>query len=424
MKIGQGAKPGLDLRLDPYAALRFRDFRLLLVGRFITSFGTQMLSFAIAWELWLRTRSAFALGLVGLVQVIPVFILSLYAGHVADQYNRRKIAKVTQGFLALCSLCLGMLSFMEGPLVLVYVCLLGVGIARAFNDPATATILPETVPLETFANAATWTSSTWQFAAILGPALAGFIAALLDSVTAIYIFTAVSALTFLVLISMIRSPPRPLASKATTRESLTEGLRFIRRTKIILAAITLDMFAVLFGGAVALLPVYATDILNVGASGLGIMRAAPSVGALIMAFLLAHMPPFQHTGRTLLLAVAGFGVSTIVFGLSTSFPLSVGMLALLGGLDNISVVIRSSLILLWTPDEMRGRASAVNSVFIGASNEFGEFESGSVAALLGPVFAVVSGGIGTVLVVLAIAKAWPEMRSLKRLEPESATARR
>lgn len=408
---------------DPYAALRFRDFRLLLAGRFITSFGSEMLSFAIGWELWLRTHQAFALGMVGLVQVIPVLVLSLPAGHVADQYNRRRIILMTQTLLSFCSLGLAFLSYNQGALYLIYLCLLGIGIARAFNDPASSTLVPETVPQELFSSAATWNSSTWHVASIVGPAVAGLIAGFWGSVTSIYVFDALAAITFSVLLSMIKGRHLPLARRAATLESLTEGLKFMRETRIILAAITLDMFAVLFGGAVALLPIYATDILKVGPQGLGIMRAAPSIGALLMAFLLAHLPPMKKAGRTLLLSVAGFGVATIIFGLSNWFWLSVLMLALLGGLDNISVVIRHTLLLTQTPDEMRGRISSVNSIFIGLSNELGSFESGFAAALFGPIVAVVAGGIGTVIVVLVAAKVWPEMRNLKTLNvPEKAQA--
>ena len=409
--------PEAGIRHDPYAAFRFRDFRLLLVGRFIASLGNQMLSFAVGLELWLRTHDAFVLGLVGLVQVIPVILLSLPAGHVADQYNRKKIVLLTQVLLALCSLGLALLSFFQGPLILIYLCLLGIGIARAFNDPATSTLLPQTIPLNMFANAARWSSSSWQLAAIVGPALAGLIVALLNSVTLIYIFDAIASIAFLVLVGLIKGRTLALSRKTATLESLAEGLRFIRSTKVILAAITLDMFAVLLGGAVTLLPVFATDILKVGPQELGLMRAAPSIGALIMAVILAYSPAFKNTGRTLLLAVAGFGAATILFGLSTSFLFSIAMLTLLGGLDNISVVIRSTLILTRTPDEMRGRTSAVNSIFIGASNELGGFESGLTAALFGPVPSVVAGGIGTILVVLAVAKIWPEMRNLKTLDP-------
>ncbi len=407
-------------RRDPYQALRYQDFRLLFAGRFITSLGNQMLSVAIGWELWLRTHSAFALGMVGLVQVIPVILLSLPAGHVADQYNRKRIVLFTQLLLALCSLGLAVLSYTQGPLILIYLCLLGIGIARAFNDPASSTLLPQTIPPEVFTSAATWSSSSWQLASIVGPAVAGLVAAWLGSVTVIYVFDVFAALTFLVLVSLIKGRPLALSRKSATLESLAEGIRFIRDTKVILAAITLDMFAVLLGGAVTLLPVYATDILKVGPTGLGLMRAAPSVGALLMALALAHLPAFKQAGKTLLWAVAGFGVATIVFGLSTYFWLSMLMLVVLGGLDNISVVIRSTLMLTRSPDEMRGRISSVNSIFIGASNELGGFESGLAAALFGPIISVVGGGIGTILVVLAIAKTWPEMREMKTLDVPEA----
>jgi MFS family permease len=405
-----------DAQRDPYAALRFKDFRLLLTGRLITSFSSEMLSFAIGWELWLRTRSAFALGMVGLAQVIPVLLLSLVAGHVADQYNRKRIVLITQAFLAFCAVGLALISFFQGPIYLVYVCLVGIGTARAFNDPASSTLLPETIPPALFTSAATWNSSTWQFASIMGPAAAGIVVALSNNVTGIYVFDAFGAIIFAILLSLIKGRKLPLARRSATLESVAEGIKFMRETKVILAAITLDMFAVLFGGATALLPIYATDILKVGAPGLGLLRAAPSIGALIMAFALAHLPAMKHAGRTLLLAVTGFGLATIVFGLSTSIWLSVAMLALLGGLDNISVVIRSTLLLTFTPDEMRGRISSVNSIFIGMSNELGSFESGVAAAVLGPILAVVAGGVGTLLVVLAVARFWPEMRELKSLD--------
>ena len=403
-------------RHDPYAPLRFQDFRLLMAGRFLTSFGNEMLSFAIGWELWIRTHSALALGMVGLVQVVPVFLLSLPAGHVADQYNRRRTVLFAQVLLALCSLGLALLSATQGTLFLIYICLLGLGIARTFNDPASSTLLPETVPQELFSRAATWNSSIWQFGSITGPAVAGLVLAAWNNVTYIYVFDALAAITFSILLSQIKGRPLPLARKSATLDSLKEGLRFMRDTKVVLAAITLDMFAVLFGGAVALLPIYATDILKVGAGGLGVMRSAPALGALIMAFTLAHLPPMRNAGRTLLLVVAGFGLATIVFGISTTFWLSVLMLALLGALDNVSVVIRSTLLLTQTPDEMRGRISSVNTIFIGASNELGAFESGLVAALFGPIISVVAGGIMTILVVLAVSQAWPEMRKLKSLD--------
>ena len=407
--------PGSIMPHDPYAALRCRDFRLLFIGRFIASFGSEMLAFGVSWELWIRTHSAFSLGLIGLVQVLPIFVFSLPAGHVADRYSRRKIVMVARSPYILCALGLAFLSYTQGSLSLIYLCLLGIGVSRAFTDPASSALLPETIPPEMFTSAATWSSSMWQLALITGPAFAGMIIALLNKVTVIYICDAFASGIFLILLGMIEGRKVTLSTKSSTWESLTEGLHFIRSTKVILAAITLDLFAVLFGGAVALLPIYATDILKVGPQGLGIMRAAPSIGAIIMAFVLAYLPPLRKAGKTLLMAVAGFGVATVIFGVSKVFWLSLAMLVLLGGLDNISVIIRHTLMLTLTPDNMRGRASAVNGIFISASNELGNFESGLAASLFGPIIAVVGGGIGTIIVAVAVAKFWPEMLRLKTL---------
>ena len=400
---------------DPYAAFRYRDFRLLTVGSFVGSLGSQMLSVAIGWELYERTGSALDLGLIGLVQVIPVILLSLPAGHIADRFDRRRIVLLMQILLALASLVLGFLSYVHGPLVLVYVCLLLIGAARAFNGPASGSLLPQTVPQEVFPNAVTWESSTWQLAAVIGPALGGLVIAVRRSATPVYVLDAVAALVMMAAVASMRSrQPRREHEDAGLR-SLMAGVGFVWRTKIILAAITLDLFAVLLGGATTLLPIFAKDILHVGPTGLGWLRGAPSIGAVVVAIGLAYLPPFKRAGKTLLWVVAGFGAATIVFGLSRSFALSLLMLALLGAFDGVSVVIRSTLLLVRTPDEMRGRVSAFHSVFIGASNELGGFESGVAASLLGPVIAVVGGGIGTVLVVLFVALIWPEIRQLGRL---------
>ncbi len=422
-------KPNNEVPHDPYAALRFRDFRLLAIGRFIATLGEQMVSFAIGWHLYELTHSTLALGLVGLVQVLPVVLLSLPAGHVADRYERRRVMLIFQMLLALSSLGLALLSYTHGTLVLIYACLLLIGIGRAFMNPASSALVSQTVPVSVFTNAATWNSSSWQLASVLGPALGGAIIAWRQSATLVYVLNVSAGLIAFVLVWMIRSRQAKRVRETTTFKSLAAGVGFVWRTKIILAAITLDMFAVLLGGATALLPAFAKDILLVDAGGLGLLRAAPSVGAVLMAVLLAHLPPFKHAGRTLLFAVAGFGIATIVFGLSTSFVLSLLMLGLLGAFDNISVVIRGTLLLVRTPDEMRGRISAVNSVFLGASNELGEFESGTAASLLGTwfgpmvgtVLAVVGGGIGTLIVVAAAAFIWPELRQLGSLNDSKST---
>jgi MFS family permease len=300
----------------------------------------------------------------------------------------------------------------------VYATLALIGTATAFYDPASSSLLSQTIPAEVFANAATWSSSSWQFAAVTGPALGGFIIALTGHATAVYIFDAiVSGIYFCLLFFLHDRQVTRTYEEATSFQSLAAGVGFVWRTKIILAAITLDLFAVLLGGATTLLPIYAQDILHVGPAGLGWLRAAPSVGAVVMALSLAHLPPLKRAGWILLAAVTGFGLATIVFGVSRAFPLSFLMLVLLGGLDDISVVIRSTLLLLRTPDEMRGRIAAINSVFVGSSNQLGGFESGLAAALFGPILAVVGGGIGTILVVIAVALIWPEMRRLRTLSP-------
>ncbi|HEY0601798.1 MAG TPA: MFS transporter [Herpetosiphonaceae bacterium] len=402
---------------DPYAALRVPDFLRLLSGEFIASLGEQMAVVALGWELYERTSSPLALGLVGLVQVLPVILLALPAGHWADHHNRKRIVVVAEMVLALCALSLALWSYTAGPIWLVYMILMLIGIARAFNGPARGTLVTQAVPAALFTNAATWSSSVWQLATIIGPGLGGLLFALSGSASLIYALNAGSAALCALLIGMMKSRQAPRTGEPTpTMDSLKEGLSFVRNTRVFLAAITLDLFAVLLGGATALLPVFARDILLVGPTGLGWLRTAPSIGAILTSLLLVYLPPFRRAGWALLWSVAGFGLATVVFGLSQSFWLSLLMLGLLGAFDQVSVVVRTSLFLLRTPDAMRGRVGAINSIFIGASNELGAFESGAVAALFTPVIAVVSGGIGTMLVVLATALIWPEIRRLGRLD--------
>lgn len=398
---------------DPYQALRFSSFRLLLIGIFIAGLGEQMINVAIGWELYQRTNSPLALGGVGLALVVPVILLSLPAGHIIDRFDRKMIVVASQLGLALASLGLTFLSFTRGSLLLVYGCLVLYGCAAAFNSPASATLVPQVVDESAFENAATWDSGVGQLASVLGPALGGLLIALLGSAALVYAVNAGGALLFVCLLFFMRIVRQAAPTgQATTLQSLGEGLQFLRSTQVILASITLDMFAVLLGGATTLLPIYARDILRVGPAGLGWLRAAPSIGALCMSIMIAQTPPFRRAGRTLLLAVTGFGIATIVFGISRSFWLSLLMLALLGGFDNISVVIRSTLLMTRTPNALLGRISAINFIFIGASNELGGFESGLAAQFFGPVLAVAGGGIGTILVVALVAILWPEMRRL------------
>jgi MFS family permease len=402
-----------DGRIDSYAALRYPSFRLLLSGRLIAQIGEMMVSVAVGWELYERTGNALLLGLVGLVQVIPVFLFSLYGGYMSDRYNRRVIALVSQTVLALCSVLLVMLSVTQADVIWLFIVLAIIGTGRAFNNPAEGALTPLMVPPELFQNASTWSSSVWQGAAIAGPAVGGLLIAATNSAAAVYAFNVFAGLAFIAALLLIRPRAQTYAApEETPMQALQAGLRFLRDNRIILSSITLDMFAVLLGGATYLLPVFAKDVLFVDSTGLGILRAAPSIGALVMAFVIARRPPFQHAGRILLWSVAGFGVATIIFGISTHFWLSLAMLAVLGGLDNISVVIRHTLEMTYTPDAMRGRVGSVQTIFIGASNELGGFESGVAASILGPVGAVVFGGLGTLAVVYAVARYAPELRRL------------
>jgi MFS family permease len=399
------------VRRDPYAALRYRDFRLLIGGRFVAQIGEMMVSVAVGWELYERTQDAFALGLVGLVQVVPVILLGVPGGYIVDRYNRRLITLISQIVLICCSLALMMISVTRGPLVVFYAILALIGAARAFNNPAESALTPQTVPREHYFSAATWDTTVWQLSAILGPALGGLLIGLANRPAIVYLANAIAGSVLVIALLLLRTKQSEHAvPRETPIQAMWAGVSFVRRSQVILASITLDMFAVLFGGVTFLLPVFAKDILQVEATGLGILRTAPSVGALVMAMTIARRPPFQQAGRTLLLAVAGFGVVTIIFGLSKSFWWSAAMLFALGALDNISVVIRHTLILTHTPDAMRGRVGAVNSLFIGASNELGGFESGVAASLLGPVGAVIFGGIGTLVVVGVVSRLAPQLR--------------
>lgn len=408
---------------DPYMALRGRDFRLFFSGNLLANLGMQMQTVTVGWEVYERTNLALALGFVGLAEFLPVIALTLIAGQAADRFDRRLVAMLGLVVIAIASLGLAAVSLWRGPILVMYALLILAGAARAFTMPAKAALMPQIVPRERFSNAVTWNSGGFQFASILGPALGGWLIHLLGKAGMVYVLVALVHLIFAALLGLIHCRPAPRLSEPVTWRSLFAGVSFLWYKPVVFGAITLDMFAVLLGGAVTLLPIYAKDILQVGPDGLGWLRASPALGALAMAFFLAHRPPMERAGRTLLWAVAGFGVATIVFGLSRSLWLSMLMLALTGALDMISVVVRHTLIQLLTPDAMRGRVSAVNSVFIGASNELGGAESGFVAALFTPTISVVGGGIGTILVVIVVAIVWPQLRDYGRLDgPEPAPA--
>ncbi|MDZ8223437.1 MFS transporter [Nostoc sp. ChiVER01] len=401
---------------DPFAAFKFRDYRLFTIGRLVLFVGSQMQTVAIGWELYERTNSAIALGGVGLAQVLPMIILTLIAGDVADRRDRKVTMLLSVMLLALCSLALAVLSYTQGVIFLIYACLVLTGVARAFLKPASDALMWQLIPVSAFTNAATWNSSSFQLAAVIGPAFGGFGIALLGSATGVYVLAAIAALLCFILTLAIKQQKVTRKTEPISLKALAAGAKFVWQNQLILAAITLDMFAVLLGGAIALLPIFAKDILHVGPVELGYLQAAHSIGALTMAITLAYLPPLRKAGPALLWSVVGFGVVTIIFGLSRSFWLSMLMLILGGALDSISVVIRHTLVQIRTPDHLRGRVAAINSVFISASNELGGFESGLTAALFGPVISVVGGGIGTILVVIATAMIWPGIRKLGALQ--------
>lgn len=423
-------EPSDDGGHDPYAALRVPAFRRYMAGNFLAILGLQMQSTAVAWDVYGRTGQPFSLALVGLVQVLPVLMLAVFAGHVADRFNRRRIVMGALLVISAGSVGLALVSALQAPVAITYACLFTAGLARAFQQPAKASLLPQLVPRKIFPNAVTWNAAAFQLASVLGPAAAGAIIAILHSTSIVFVCDASFALCFCGILSQIRYRRKKTREPQTfSTKNLAAGMRFVWQNKVILAASSLDMFGVLFGAAVALLPIYAKDVLKVGSVGFGIMQAAPAVGAIAMAFVLSHRKPMRHAGRSLLWAVTGFGAATVVFGFSRWFPLSVAMLFMTGAMDNISVVVRQSLIQLLTPDEMRGRVSAINGMFISISNEVGDIESGSVAqafrsanfsSAVSATISAVSGGMGTLAVVAIIAWLFPQLRHYGRLGGEAA----
>ncbi|MDE1171202.1 MAG: MFS transporter [Verrucomicrobium sp.] len=399
-------------KADPYAAWRQGPFRLFISGRAIFLIGTQMQNAAVGWEVYERLGTKLALAYVGLVQILPVFFLTLPAGHLADRADRKKILLSAIALYLSCSVGLAWVSWKAASPFLIYTLLFFLAVARAFAMPAMGSLLPNLLPRKVWGNAATWNSTVFELTGLVGPALGGFLIAASGHATVVYAFAACSGVACFSLFQFLPSVRPEGPPKAATWRSLGEGLRFMFRTRILLAAASLDLFAMFLGGAVALLPVVAKDILHVGPHGFGWLRAAPSIGAMAMAFCTAHLPPWRKAGRVLFGAFIGFGAAMIVFGLSHSFWLSFSMLVLTGLFDNLNVVIRQTLIQFITPDSMRGRVTSVNFLFIGLSNELGEFESGLTAQWLGTAPAIVLGGIGTVLVALLVMRLSPPLRRL------------
>ncbi len=376
----------------------------------------EMQSVAVGWQVYEITKRPLDLGLVGLVQFLPGILLFLVSGHVADRYDRRKL-------IAICyigyGVCFGLLLLtpLQGAssVFFIFVVLVFLGVARAFNAPVSRALVPQLVPVEVFPNAVAWASTMFQGAAILGPALGGIIYAAFRGPAAVYGLAMAMAIVALICTLKMKTQERARAREPINRATVLAGLRYIWREKVVLGSISLDLFAVLLGGAVALLPVYAREILRTGPWGLGLLRTAPGVGAAAMAIFLAHRPFRRRVGVIMLWCVAGFGLFTILFGLSRSLTLSLIALFFVGATDMVSVIVRAILIQVATPDEMRGRVNAVDMVFIGASNEFGEFESGLTAQWLGTVPAVVLGGIGTLVVTAIWAWRFPELRKVEQV---------
>ncbi len=451
---------------DPYAALRIPSFRRFMGGAFLLNIGVGAQSVALGWEIYSRTDDPLALGFVGLITAIPMFLFILPAGYFADRLDRRRVIRTSLFLISGTAILLAVASLLKASVAVMYLILFIDASAVVSGGPSRTALLPRLVPREIFENAVAWRTSISQISSVAGPAIGGIL--VLIAPAAAYAMNALAAITFMLLLTGVRqaeeyaastdrksaaaandgsgsgaaspnagahdgsdhgdvaasSPAgqspvsEPTSLKASMKRSLKlvfEGLHFIRSRPVIFAAISLDLFAVLFGGAVYLLPIYAKDILGIGETGLGFLRAAPAVGALLTALVLAHRPPMQRAGRNLLVAVAGFGAATIVFGLSRNAILAFTMLFLTGVFDNVSVVIRHTLVQGRTPDNMRGRVSAVSSIFIGSSNQLGGFESGLVARLVSPTFSVVSGGIGTLVVVGVTALVVPTLRRLRKL---------
>jgi MFS family permease len=389
-----------------------------------SSMGLQMLSTAIGWEIFERTGDPLDLGYMGLARALPVIALTLPAGTLVDRGNRKVILSVTQIGFGLVAASLAFASELHAPIWVFLALLIASGCVRSFNAPSRGALLPSLLPPERFENAIAWQSGFFQFAAVAGPIVAGIVLQKTGHAGFVYGTTAVLCIAAGIAALFLKPRPVQRTGDPPRLRDMFRGAQHIWREKTILGALTLDLLAVLFGGATALLPVYAKDILGCGPIGLGALRAAPFVGAFIMAIWLAARPNFGHAGRALLVSVAVFGVCMIVFGLSTSLWLSLAALAVSGAVDNISVVIRHVLVQTRTPDELRGRTTAVNSVFIECSNEVGAFESGAVAKWLGPVWSVVSGGVGTLCVVAFVALAFPALRRMQRLQETREDVRR
>lgn len=402
---------------DPFAVLRIREFNFFLINRFFLTMGIQMQSVIVGWQIYALSKDVLDLGLIGLTEAIPFIAISLFSGHVADIFSRKKIILIATScfliitcFLLYCSIEQTIIVQRFGILP-IFIAIACTGIIRGFLSAAYPSFITQLVPRKLYANASTWNSTIWHIASIVGPSIAGLIIAI--NYTTAYTIDLLFIVLAIVSFVFISNHPQPKKEKKESIfQSIQAGIKFVFKNQLILGALSLDLFAVLFGGAVALLPAFADKVLHAGAVELGFLRAAPAVGAVCMAFVIAYKPPTKNAGRNLFISVAAFGLSTVLFGLSTSFFWALFFLFLTGAFDNVSVVIRHTILQLSTPDEMRGRVSAVNGIFIGSSNEIGAFESGASARAFGLKPSIIMGGILTLLVVAITAKLSPELRKL------------
>lgn len=407
-------------RHDPYVAFGHRDFRWYILSLFAMTLGSQLQAVVVGWQVYTMTHDPLSLGLIGLAEALPFIAVALPAGYVADRWNRRTVSVLALAVLALCSVGLLVLSAADGLLARVgaapiYAVIFASGIARSLLQPARQALSSELVPRHQLENAIAWRSSSWQTAAVAGPAIGGLLYGFAGAVVSYSVDAGIMVIALVAMLIMRYAPGERTIGRVAVRTDLLQGLRFVWGQPLILGALSLDLFSVFLGGAEALLPVFASEILHVGPQGLGILRAAPAVGAVAMGVYLAHRPAIERAGRALFIAVAVFAVAIIGFGFSTSFWLSLVLLGVSGMADSVSVVIRSTLLQLLTPAHMLGRVSAVNSVFIGSSNELGAFESGVAARLFGTVHAVVAGGVAALVVVALTARTVPALRTLKRI---------
>jgi MFS family permease len=403
---------------DAFAVLKIRDFRLFVFSRFMLTFGIQMQSVIVSWQIYDITKDALSLGMIGLAEAVPFIAIALFGGYTADFINRRKIVLTATSLYLLCAISLFLLTYkfsfvlsLSGTFP-IFIIIFFTGIARGFVYPSMLALMSQIVPRKLYANSSTWNSMIWQIAAVSGAASGGIVYGFLGINTA-YLIVGICIFTSIILFSALKKYPKPLIEKAESIfHSLSEGIRFVFKNQIILGAMALDMFAVLFGGAVALLPIFADEILKTGPQGLGLLRAAPAFGAVFMSVYLAYNPPHSGTGKKLLLSVAGFGICIILFAISKNFYLSLFLLILSGAVDNVSVVVRGTIMQLFTPDIMRGRVASINSIFIGSSNEIGSFESGLAAKIMGVIPSVIFGGSMTLVIVSFTGKFAPLLRKL------------